>query len=131
MDAHKGWKILHLVPAQAGWKAVHCQESENGKIDVFTRPILCWALVVTSGERDAAKRQVRGIEQQSKDSLGVVKDFIIEDKIEENGVDRNQYFLGYDTPDAHKESDYWIEQAEYRLEREKRSRSRDELGKKS
>jgi hypothetical protein len=40
------------------------------------------------------------------------------DKIGEEGVDGNQYFLGYNDPDAHQESDYWIKQANLRIKRE-------------
>jgi hypothetical protein len=37
-------------------------------------------------------------------------------------TDRNRYFLGYNDPEAHKESDYWIKQGNdrFRTEKEKR-----------
>jgi hypothetical protein len=34
----------------------------------------------------------------------------------------NQYFLGYDDPDSHRESAYWIGQANRRLKSEKEQR---------
>ncbi|HET8563902.1 MAG TPA: hypothetical protein VFM35_08535, partial [Candidatus Binatia bacterium] len=65
------------------------------------------------------RRQVRGIEQESN-QLVVVEDLIIREGIGKDEIDRNQYFLGYDDPQAHKESDYWIKQATSRLKREKK-----------
>ncbi len=67
------------------------------------------------------RTQVRGVEQQS-DDLAVVEDLIDTEEIGEDGVDRNQYFLGYNDPDAHRESDYWIKQANDRLRTEKEKR---------
>jgi len=118
MNEHKGWKILQIIPAQAGWKAVHCRESENKQIEISNRPIICWALVEPSGETAVGRTQVRGIEQQS-DDLAVVEDLIDTEEVGKDGVNRNQYFLGYNDPEAHRESDYWIKQANDRLRSEK------------
>jgi len=56
--------------------------------------------------------------------LVVVEDLINTEEIGKDGMDPNQYFLGYDDPEAHKESDYWIKQAEARLKREREKRSK-------
>jgi len=121
MSEHKSWKILQIIPAQGGWKAVHCQELENRQIEISNRPIICWALVEPVGESTAVRTQVRGIEQESND-LAVVEDLINTEDIRQDGTDRNQYFLGYNDPEAHKESDYWIKQANQRLRTEKEKR---------
>ena len=121
MNEHKGWKILQIIPAQAGWKAVHCRESENKQIEISNRPIICWALVEPAGETAIVRTQVRGIEQQS-DDLAVVEDSIDTEEVGKDGTDRNQYFLGYNDPEAHRESDYWIKQANDRLRTEKEKR---------
>ncbi|OGQ82878.1 MAG: hypothetical protein A3F90_20140 [Deltaproteobacteria bacterium RIFCSPLOWO2_12_FULL_60_19] len=121
MNEHKGWKILQIIPAQAGWKAVHCRESENKQIEISNRPIICWALVEPAGETAIVRTQVRGIEQQS-DDLAVVEDSIGTEEVGKDGTDRNQYFLGYNDPEAHRESDYWIKQANDRLRTEKEKR---------
>jgi hypothetical protein len=115
------WKILQIIPAQAGWKAVHCETSNNAEIKVSHRAIVCWALVEPVGESAAAQAQVRGIEQKSND-LTVVDDVIGTDKVENDGADGNQYFLGYNDPEAHKESDFWIKQGvdRFRAEGERR-----------
>jgi hypothetical protein len=118
MNESNNWKILQIIPAQAGWKAVHCRELQNKEIEILNRAIICWALVEFVGDSDIARTQVRGIEQESND-LGVVEDVIHTDKVSENGTDRNQYFLGYNDPDAHKESEYWIKQANDRFRSEK------------
>ncbi len=120
MNANKTWKILQIIPAQDGWTAVHCQESKNHQITISNRPIVCWALVEPVGETAVVRTEVRGIEQGSKD-LAVVEDLIKSEEGE--GMDQNQYFLGYNDPGAHKESDYWLKQANDRLriEREKAS----------
>ena len=126
MSEHNGWKILQIIPAQGGWKAVHCQESENKQIVIFNRAIICWALAEAIGESDSPmRRQVRGIEQESN-QLVIAEDLIIRERIGEDDIDRNQYFLGYDDPQSHRESDYWIKQATSRLkiEREERSKKR-------
>ena len=121
MNEYKSWKILQIVPAQGGWKAVHCRESENKQIEISNRPIICWALVEPAGETAIVRTQVRGIEQQS-DDLAVVEDSIDTEEVGKDGTDRNQYFLGYNDPEAHRESDYWIKQANDRLRSEKEKR---------
>jgi hypothetical protein len=121
MNAYRSWNILQIIPAQGGWKAVHCQELEDRQIEIFNRPIICWALVEPIGETAVARTQVRGIEQESND-LAVVEDLINTEDVREDGIDRNQYFLGYNDPEAHKESDYWIKQANHRLRKEKEKR---------
>jgi hypothetical protein len=121
MNQYKSWKILQIIPAQGGWKAVHCQESADKQIEISNRPIICWALVEPVGETAVARTQVRGIEQELND-LAVVEDLINTEAVGENGTDRNQYFLGYNDPEAHKESDYWIKQANARLRIEKEKR---------
>ena len=121
MNEYKSWKILQIVPAQGGWKAVHCRESENKQIEISNRPIICWALVEPSGETAVGRTQVRGIEQQS-DDLAVVEDLIDTEEVGKDGANRNQYFLGYNDPEAHRESDYWIKQANDRLRSEKEKR---------
>ena len=103
MNEYKSWKILQIIPAQAGWKAVHCQELEDRQIEISNRPIICWALVEPLGESTLVRTQVRGIEQESSE-LAVVEDLINTKNIREDGTDRNQYFLGYNDPEAHKES---------------------------
>lgn len=121
MTEYRKWKILQIIPAQAGWKAVHCETSNHAEIKVSHRAVVCWALVEAVGGSAAAHAQVRGIEQKSND-LTVVDDVIGMDGVDEDGADRNQYFLGYNDPDAHKESDFWIKQGNdrFRAEREKR-----------
>jgi hypothetical protein len=115
------WKILQIIPAQEGWKAVHCQELENKQIEISNRCVICWALVESIGESAVVRTQVRGIEQESNDLI-VVEDLINAKKVGGNGTDRNQYFLGYNDPDDHKESDYWIKRANERLRKEKERR---------
>jgi hypothetical protein len=117
MHPSKAWKILQIIPAQVGWKAVHCRESENRQIEISNRAVVCWALVEAIGENDAVRTELRGVEQNSN-HLVIVGDLIKTDKIGEEGVDGNQYFLGYNDPDAHQESDYWIKQANLRIKRE-------------
>lgn len=41
MSHYTGWRILQIIPPQPGWKAVHGQQTEDKKIEVFTRPIIC------------------------------------------------------------------------------------------
>ncbi|HYY25418.1 MAG TPA: hypothetical protein VE689_08010 [Candidatus Udaeobacter sp.] len=119
MNENRRWKILQIIPAQGGWTAVHCQESKNHQIEISNRPIICWALVEPVGESAIVQTQVRGIEQESNE-LVVVEDSIGADGVESDGTDRNRYFLGYNDPEAHKESDYWIKQANDRLRIEKK-----------
>ena len=118
MSDYKNWKILQIIPAQGGWKAVHCQESENEQIKISNRSIICWALVEPAGETAVVGTQVRGIAQGSRD-LAVVEDLIYAKEVGADGRERNQYFLGYNDPDAHKETDYWLQQASERLRTEK------------
>jgi hypothetical protein len=106
---------------------VRCQESENKEIEISNRSIICWALVEFVGENAGVQTQVRGIEQDSS-GLGVVEDLIHTDKVWQDGADRNQYFLGYNDPDAHKESDHWIKQANDRLRTEKEKRLQKKTG---
>ncbi|MGH7825129.1 MAG: hypothetical protein ACREQ7_08130 [Candidatus Binatia bacterium] len=127
MNVTNNWKILQIIPAQGGWKAVHCQESENQQIAISNRCIICWALVEPVGETTVVRTQVRGIEQESND-LTVVDDLITAEEVEEDGTDRNRYFLGYDDPEAHRESDYWIKQAKNRLRTEKEKRLEKKKG---
>lgn len=120
MDKNKNWKILQIIQAQGGWTAVHCQESKDHEITIFNRPILCWAVVEAVEGTGVVRTEVRGVEQQSN-HLAVVEDFINAEQVDGYGTDQNHYFLGYNDPEAHKESEYWIKQANERLraEREK------------
>ena len=123
MNENTRWKILQIIPAQGGWTAVHCQESKNHEIKISNRPIICWALVEPVGETAVGRTQVRGVEQGSID-LSVVQDLINSEEAGGDGIDRNQYFLGYNDPEAHKESDYWIKQANDRLRKEREKNQR-------
>ena len=123
MNENTSWKILQIIPAQGGWTAVHCQESKNHEIKISNRPIICWALVEPVGETAVGRTQVRGVEQGSND-LSVVQDLINSEEVGGDGIDRNQYFLGYNDPEAHKESDYWIKQANDRLRKEREKNQR-------
>ena len=119
MNVTKGWKILQIIGAPPGWKAVYCQGSQNGQVKISHRAIICWALVEAIGADDVLQTEVRGVVQESN-YLAIVADLITTDKIkiaEENDIG-NQYFLGYNDPEAHKESDYWIKQANVRLKTE-------------
>jgi hypothetical protein len=120
---NREWKIKQIIPAQPGWKAVHCGESENGQVAMFNRAIICWALVEELGVSDAGRTQVRGMEQRF-DDLIVVDDVLKAETIPADGVDCNQYFLGYDDPDAHRESQYWIGEANRRLQKEREHRGK-------
>jgi hypothetical protein len=122
MSENTGWKILQIIPAQGGWTAVYCQESKNHQIQISNRPIICWALVEAVGETAAVRTQVRGIEQGSND-LTVVEDLIHSEEPAGNGTEPNEYFLGYNDPGAHKESEYWIKQATGRLRAERNKNS--------
>lgn len=118
MNVNTDWKIRQIIVTQSGWKAVHCRESDNGQIEISNRAVVCWALVEANGENDALRTEVRGIEQESN-HLVVVGDLIKKDNVGVKGVDGNHYFLGYNDPDAHQESDYWIKQAHLRIKMEK------------
>jgi len=117
MNVTNGWKILQIIAAQPGWKAMYCQESTNRQVKISNRVIICWALVDAIGAGEARRTEVRGIVQESN-GLGIVGDSIATDNREEEAVNGNQYFVGYNDPEAHKESDYWIEQANVRLKLE-------------
>jgi hypothetical protein len=123
MNKNENWKILQIIPAQGGWTAVHCQEAKNHEITIFNRPIICWAVVEAAADTAAVRREVRGVEQESN-VLAVVDDCINVEQVDGFGTDQNQYFLGYNDPDLHKESHYWMQQANERLrmEREKDQR---------
>jgi hypothetical protein len=121
MNERKNWKILQIIPAQDGWKAVHCEESGDHEIEISNRAVICWALVEPAAESAVVQTQVRGIEQAACD-LVVVDDLINTEEDGEEEPDRNQYFLGYNDPEAHKESDYWIEQGHDRFRTEKAKR---------
>lgn len=118
MHPSKAWKILQIIPAQVGWKAVHCQASVSNPIQIFNRPVICWALVEPIGEGSVVGTEVRGVEKQ-EDHLAVVEDLINKGENGQDGVDSSQYFLGYDDPSTHKESEYWIQQATGRCKRER------------
>lgn len=122
MKESKIWKTMQIIPAQDGWKAVHCQGSENGQVRIFNRSIICWALVEAMGESEARRTEVRGMEQDSNHFV-VVEDAIHLDEPGDDGIGRNQYFLGYDDPHAHEESEYWVRQAKARLQAEKEKRA--------
>jgi hypothetical protein len=62
--------------------------------------------------------------EQRLDELIVIDDAIKAATIPSDGVDCNQYFVGYDDPDAHRESEYWIAEAKRRLKREKEQRAK-------
>ena len=117
MNVTNGWKILQIIPAQARWKAVYCQASENRQIKISNQAIICWALVEAVGAQGALRTEVRGVVQESN-HLVIVGDLIITDNNGDGDLDRNQYFLGYNDPDSHKESDYWLERANVRLKTE-------------
>ena len=110
MNVTKRWKILQIVAAQPGWQAVYGQGSERREVNISTRVIICWALVETIEADDALRTEVRGVVQESN-QLIVVGDLITTDKNREEDPMGNQYFLGYNDPEAHKESEYWINQA--------------------
>ena len=110
MNLTKRWKILQIVAAQPGWQAVYGQGSERREVNISNRVVICWALVETTGADDALRTEVRGVVQESN-RLVIVGDMITADKIGEEDAKGNQYFLGYNDPEAHKESDYWINQA--------------------
>lgn len=114
MNVTNGWKISQIIPAQPGWQAVYCQGSEKRAVKISNRVIICWALVESTGADEAPRTEVRGVVQESN-SLIVVGDLLATEKIGEADAIGNQYFLGYNDPEAHKESDYWINQANLRL----------------
>ena len=114
MNEQENWKILQIIPAQPGWKAVHCEESANGEMRITNRSIICWALVEPIDKSIVGGTEVRGVEQGAKD-LAIVESLI---KAQDT-ANRNQYFLGYDDPAAHKESEYWVQLGNHRIRKEK------------
>ena len=114
MREQEKWKILQIIPAQPGWKAVHCEESANGEMRISNRSIICWALVEPVDKSITGGTEVRGVEQGAKD-LAIVESLIKA----QDSVNRNQYFLGYDDPAAHKESEYWVQLGNQRIRNEK------------
>ena len=122
MNVTHGWKILQIIAAQAGWKAVYCRESPSKEIKTCDRPIICWALVETPGANNGLRTEVRGIVQESG-RLEIVGDLILTDEAGGKSLISNEYFLGYNDPEAHKESDYWMKQACIRLKTDRSSNS--------
>jgi hypothetical protein len=118
MNSNGAWKIKQIIPAQRGWKAVHCAQSENGQPVIFNRAVVCWALVEQHRVSEPEQTEVRGMEQRF-DDLIVVDDRINPKTIGPTDVNSNEYFLGYDDPDDHRESEYWIGEANRRLRNEK------------
>jgi hypothetical protein len=118
MNETKKSKILQIVAAQPGWKAVYCQESENKQVKISNQVVICWALVQATGADDTSQTEVKGIVQVSN-HLGIAGDLISAEKIGAAEMVGKQYLLGYNDPDAHKESDYWLDQAKVRLQSEK------------
>jgi hypothetical protein len=114
MKVSHGWRILQIVAAQDGWKAVYCQESQNQEIKTSHRPIICWALVEALGATDGLRTEVRGVVQESS-RLVIVGDLMTTDEVGEKDRIEQEYFLGYNDPEAHKESDYWMKQASIRI----------------
>jgi hypothetical protein len=114
MNEQENWKILQIIPAQPGWKAVHCEESANGEMRITNRSIICWALVEPIDKSIVGGTEVRGVEQGAKD-LAIVESLIKA----QDSMNRNQYFLGYDDPAAHKESEYWVQLGNHRIRKEK------------
>jgi hypothetical protein len=121
MNSNNQLKIKQIISAQRGWKAVHCTQSESGQVAMSERAIVCWALVEQNESGEVKRTEVRGMEQRF-DDLIVVGDIIKAVTISADDIDRNEYFLGYDDPDAHRESQYWIGEADRRLKREKEQR---------
>ena len=123
MNSNKQLKIKQIISAQRGWKAVHCTQSESGQVAMSERAIVCWALVEQNESGEVKGTEVRGMEQRF-DDLIVVGDIIKAVTISADDIDCNEYFLGYDDPDAHRESQYWIGEADRRLKREKEQRAK-------
>jgi hypothetical protein len=122
MTEDNPWRIVQIIPAQVGWKAVHCQSSTEKHLEISTLTVVCWAIVERGIGDNSGQTEVRGIEQRA-DALAIVADEIRSDGVGNDGVDRNVYFLGYDDPEAHKESAYWIRQGNHRLTAEKEKRA--------
>ena len=75
MTEQENWKILQIIPAQPGWKAVHCEEAANGEMRISNRSIICWALVEPIDRSVVGGTEVRGVEQGAKD-LAIVENLI-------------------------------------------------------
>ena len=75
MTEQENWKILQIIPAQPGWKAVHCEESASGEMRISNRSIICWALVEPINRSVVGGTEVRGVEQGAKD-LAIVENLI-------------------------------------------------------
>ena len=114
MNATQTWKIQQIISAQPGWKAIYCQRSNNNEVRISNRVIICWALVETVGTDAPPRTEVRGVVQDAN-RLIVVGNSTVADTMTNGDATENQYFLGYNDPDAHKESNYWIDQAHARL----------------
>ena len=114
MKTSNGWRILQIVAAQDGWMAVFCEESQSKEIKTSNRPIICWALVEALGGTDGLRTEVRGVVQESS-RLVIVGDLMTTDEVGERDKSGREYFLGYNDPEAHKESDYWMKQASIRI----------------
>lgn len=112
MNVRNEAKICQIVAAQPGWKAVYCQG--HGEVKISNRVIICWALVEIIGANGAAQTEVRGVVQESG-RLTIVGDMTATDDITGKEAIEKQYFLGYNDPDEHKETDYWINQAQVRI----------------
>lgn len=97
---------------------MHFSEAESGRLIMLHRSIICWALVEKVGGVNGGLMEVRGMEQGADDGLTIVDDSVA---AEGNSARRsgNYYFLGYDDPNAHHESEYWIAQANRRLRNDK------------
>ena len=123
MNSNKELKIKQIISAQRGWKAVHCAQSESGQLAMFERAIVCWALVEQHGGSEGGQPKCA---VWSSDST-ISSSSIILSRLKSFGadeVDCNEYFLGYDDPDAHRESQYWIGEAYRRLSKEKEQRAK-------
>ena len=123
---HKEWKILQIIPAHSGWRAVYGQESENREIEVSKRHVVCWALVaeivvIKNKSKETGRRKVQGIEQSGV-LLNFSEDLIISDRLEKRSVDPNQYFLGYEDPQESEEGWEDFVEDHLKLERQKRSK---------
>jgi len=121
------WKIQQIIPAQPGWKAVYCYGSNISEVRISNRVIICWALVETMGADAALRTEVRGVVQDSN-RLIVVGNSTAAGPITNGDTAENQYFIGYNDPDAHKESDYWIDQARARLKCEHSKTAEQKIG---
>ena len=108
--------IRQIIAAQEGWNAVYCQRTTNGQIKIVRRAIICWALIDDPPDECAHGTELRGVEIRA-DRLVVPMNSSGLDQLTNFGNGRSaEYFIGYDDPTAHKESDYWLTQASLRIE---------------